>query len=264
MRKSERRTAAVAAVCAALIGAAGLLAPSAQAQGSTQVRMQAAALPPGSELQSTTVTRPDGTQAQLAVFSTGPTAETLWYQSQPTPGGAFGDWSQVGTVQLNFQNTVLAAAADADGSLEVFTIPYESGSLVRLSQSGEDGPWSAPQPFEPAGTDVPRFFGPPVPFQRADGTLALFEVYQGSGVPELYVNEQTDPGDWGSWTDLGAGPLPASVATPTSVTQADDGTLTVVSHMWNASSYYAEISELAPGGGWAPWQTCSTPGCTDG
>ncbi|MFI9270810.1 hypothetical protein ACIGXM_08900 [Kitasatospora sp. NPDC052896] len=274
MRKNPRRLTAAAAVCSALLGAAGLLAPSAQAQVPVSAkpgpavaatdRSQRDATPPGGEVESTTVTRPDGTQAQVAIFSTSAVNETLWYQTQLTPGGAFGAWSQIGTVQVNFQNPVLSAAADADGSLEVFTLPYESGGLLRLSQAGENGPWSAPESFAPAGTDVPRFFGYPVLFQRADGTLAFFEVYQGAGVPELYVNEQSAPGVWGSWTDLGAGPLPASVATPSFVTQAADGTLTVVAHMWDASSYSAEISELTPGGAWGPWQNCGTGACPAG
>jgi hypothetical protein len=273
MRKSARRFTAAATVCAALVGAVGLLAPSAQAQAQTQARtpaqarppVQRTATPPGTEGQSTTVTRPDGTQAQLAIFSTNyVTGQTIWYRTQGSPGGAFGAWSQVSTLALNFQNLVLTAAADADGSLEVFTIGYQSSVLVRIHQSGEDGPWSAPAAFDPDGTGVPRFFGPPVVFRRADGTLAFFEVYQGPTVPQLYVNEQTAPGSWGSWTDLGAGPLPASVATPSAVTQAADGTLTVVAHMWNAASMFAEISESAPGGAWGPWRACTTSGCANG
>ncbi|MEV8328243.1 hypothetical protein [Kitasatospora sp. NPDC056731] len=93
------------------------------------------------------------------------------------------------------------ATADADGALEVFTIGYQSSVPVRMHQAGPDGPWSAPELFGPAGAGVPRFFGVPVAFQRADGALALFEVYQGSGSPQLYVNEQSAPGLWGPWRD---------------------------------------------------------------
>lgn len=270
MRKNARRLRAAATVCAALIGAAGLLAPAAQAHGPATVHVTTAALraqdatPPGTQVQSTTVTRPDGTQAQVAIFSTDyVTGQTLWYRSQSTPGGAYGDWSRVNALALNFQNLVLTVAADADGSLEVFTIGYQSSVLVRMHQSGEDGPWSAPEPFGPASASVPRFFGPPVAFTRADGTPAFFEVYQGSGAPRLYVAEQSTAGVWGPWTDLGPGPLPSSVATPSSVTQAADGTLTVVAHMWDAPSMYAEISERSPGV-WGSWRTCATAGCTSG
>ncbi|MEV7602643.1 hypothetical protein AB0O91_35250 [Kitasatospora sp. NPDC089797] len=275
MRKNARRSTAAAAVCVALIGAAGLLAPAAQAQPRPQAHTVAAvasavvrphdATPPGTQGQSTTVTRPDGTRAQVSVFSTDyVTGQTIWYRSQSAPGAAYGDWSQVSGLALNFQNAVLTAAANADGSLEVFTIGYQSAVLVRIHQTDEDGPWSAPEAFGPGGATVPRFFGAPVAFRRADGTLALFEVYQGSGSPRLYVNEQTAPGTWGTWTDLGPGPLPATVATPSAVTQAADGTLTVVAHMWNAPSMYATVSERTPGGGWGPWRACATAGCTTG
>ncbi|MEU8517405.1 hypothetical protein AB0C76_38400 [Kitasatospora sp. NPDC048722] len=274
MRKNARRLRAAATVCAALVGAAGLLAPTAQAQAHggapAHVAVAAAGLraqdatPPGTQVQSTTVTRPDGTQAQVAIFSTNyVTGQTMWYRSQSTPGGAYGGWSQVNGMALNFQNLVLTVAANADGSLEVFTIGYQSTVLVRMHQSGEDGAWSAPEAFGPSPASVPRFFGPPVAFTKADGTLAFFEVYQGSGAPRLYVNEQSTPGVWGSWTDLGTGPLPSSVATPSAVTQAADGTLAVVAHMWNAPSMYARISEQTPGV-WGPWQTCATAGCTNG
>lgn len=282
MPRSARRRTAAATVCAALIGAVGLLAPSAQAQA--QARTQAPApvqapatasstadrprdttTPPGTEGQSTTVTRPDGTQARFAVFSTDyATGQTIWYQTQSAPGGPFGAWSQVNGMNLNFQNQVLTAAADADGALEVFTIGYQSSVLVRMHQAGPDGPWSAPEPFGPAGAGVPRFFGAPVAFQRTDGTLAFFEVYQGSSSPQLYVNEQSAPGVWGSWTALGSGPLPSGVATPSSITESADGTLTVVAHMWNASSWFAQISEQAPGGAWGPWKDCRPGNCTTG
>ncbi|MFE4397979.1 MULTISPECIES: hypothetical protein [Streptomycetaceae] len=278
MPKSPRRFTAAATVCAALISAVGLLAPTAQAQARTGAPASVLAAPdaetglprdtgtpPGTEGQSTTVTRPDGTQARFAVFSTDyATGQTIWYRTQSAPGGPFGAWSQVNGMSLNFQNLVLTAAADADGALEVFTIGYQSSVLVRIHQAGPDGPWSAPEPFGPAGAGVPRFFGPPVAFQRADGTLAFFEVYQGSGSPRLYVNEQSAPGVWGSWNDLGSGPLPAGVATPSSVTQSADGRLTVLAHMWNATSWTAQISEQAPGGPWGPWQDCRNGGCAAG
>ncbi|MFD4535822.1 hypothetical protein ACFWNL_17305 [Kitasatospora sp. NPDC058397] len=86
------------------------------------------------------------------------------------------------------------AAADADGALEVFTIGYQSSVLVRMYQAGPDGRWSVPEL-------LPGFFGVAVAFQRVDGALAFFEVYQGSGSPQLYVNEQSAPGLWGSWHD---------------------------------------------------------------
>ncbi|MFD7586552.1 hypothetical protein ACFV84_14170 [Kitasatospora sp. NPDC059811] len=44
-----------------------------------------------------------------------------------------------------------AAAADANGALEVFTIGYQSSVLARIHQAGPDGPWSAPELFGPAG-----------------------------------------------------------------------------------------------------------------
>ncbi|MEV7028225.1 hypothetical protein, partial [Kitasatospora sp. NPDC093558] len=264
MRKNARRFTAAATVCAALIGTVGLLAPAAQAQAparaaAAELRIQDAT-PPGTQVQTTTVTRPDGTQAQVAIFSTNyVTGQTIWYRSQSDPGGAYGDWSQVNGMALNFQYLLLTVAVDADGSLEVFTIGYQSSVLVRMHQSGEDGSWSAPEAFGPPSANVPRFFGAPVAFTRADGTLAFFEVFQRAGAPELYVNEQSEPGVWGSWTDLGPGPLPASVATPSTVTEAEDGTLTAVARMWNAPSMYARISEQAPGV-WGPWQACATAG----
>ncbi|MFD4397795.1 hypothetical protein [Kitasatospora sp. NPDC058478] len=276
MPKSARRCTAAATVCAALIGAVGLLAPSAQAQAPTSVQAPATVsstadrprdttTPPGTEGQSTTVTRPDGTQARFAVFSTADgTGGTIWYRTQSSSGGPFGAWSQVNGMSLSYRNQVLTAAADADGALEVFTIGYQSSVLVRMHQAGPDGPWSAPEPFGPAGGLVPRFFGVPVAFQRADGALAFFEVYQGSSSPQLYVNEQSTPGIWGSWTNLGTGPLSEAVATPSSVTEAADGRLTVLAHMWNGPSLSAEISEQAPGGAWGPWRDCRNGGCAGG
>ncbi|MFE0459501.1 hypothetical protein ACFW1A_09600 [Kitasatospora sp. NPDC058965] len=274
MRKSARRTTAAAAVCAALLGAVGLFAPTAQARAQATVSLSPArgsvgrapgtAPLPGVEGQSATVTRPDGTQAQFALFSVNsPTNVTVWYQTQSVPGGTFGAWTQVSTMTVNFQNALLAAASDTDGSLEVFTIGFQAGGLVRIHQSGENGAWSAPESFAPAGVGVPRFFGAPVAFQRSDGTLVLFEDFQGSGSPELYVDEQSAPGVWGAWTDLGAGPLPATVATPSSVTEAPDGTLTAVSHMWDAPSMFARISQ-SPTGSWGPWHACTSSGCANG
>ncbi|MFD7825894.1 hypothetical protein [Kitasatospora sp. NPDC059803] len=276
MPTSARRCTVAATVCAALIGAVGLLAPSAQAQAPTSVpapatvsstadRPRDATTPPGTEGQSTTVTRPDGTQARFAVFSTADgTGGTIWYQTQSSSGGPFGAWSQVNGMSLSYRNQVLTAAADADGALEVFTIGYQSSVLVRMHQAGPDRPWSAPEPFGPAGGLVPRFFGVPVAFQRADGALAFFEVYQGSASPQLYVNEQSTPGVWGSWTNLGTGLLSEAVATPSSVTEAADGRMTVLAHMWNGPSLSAEISEQAPGGAWGPWRDCRNGGCTTG
>jgi hypothetical protein len=266
--------AATATACAAVIGTIGLIAPSAQAQApattpspsaATATRAQDTTTPPGVEVQSTTVTRPDGTQAQFAIYSINTAVnQTLWFHTQSTPGGPFGAWTQISGLTVNFQNSVLTAAAEADGSLELFTILAGTSTLVRLHQDGQDGPWSAPERFGPDNTYVPRFFGAPVAFQRSDGTLVLFEVYENVGAPELYVNEQSAPGQWDSWTDLGAGPMPASVATPSAVTEAPDGTLTVVSHMWDGPSWFARISETAPGGPWGPWQTCSTANCANG
>lgn len=101
MPESARRCTVAAAVCAALIGTVGLLAPSAQAQAQTraQAPVQAPAAvsstadrprdtttPPGTEGQSTTVTRPDRTQARFSVFSTADgTGGTIWYQTQSAP-----------------------------------------------------------------------------------------------------------------------------------------------------------------------------------
>ncbi|MCX4745464.1 hypothetical protein OG455_08000 [Kitasatospora sp. NBC_01287] len=212
------------------------------------------------------MTRPSGLVTQFGIFSgTGGPDETLWYRTRRTPGGAYGEWQQIGSVGVNFQNPVLSAAVDADGRLEVFTVEPESSVLVRIHQLSPGGPWSAPEAFGPGSAAVPRFFGYPVLFREHDGSLAAFEVYQVGAVPELYVSEQDRHGTWGAWTDLGAGPEPESVGTPTSVTEAPDGTLTAVAHLWDASSgYYAEISQLTPRGAWGPWHSCATDGCAGG
>lgn len=255
----------MALACAVMVGAGGLLAPSAQAAGTT-TRQQSTATPVGTEVGSVSVTRPDGTVAQIGDFQgSSYTSLYLWSRTQLVPGGPYGDWQQVSSVGLNFQNPVLSAAADADGGLEVFTDLYETGSLVRIHQATPNGAWSTPAAFGPGNAEIPRFFGYPVLFQKTDGTLAFFEVYQIGTVPELYVNEQDSTGAWGAFTDLGAGPEPESVGVPTSVTEASNGTLTAVAHLWDASSgYYAEISELAPGGPWGAWQSCATDGCVNG
>jgi hypothetical protein len=269
--KGSRRALAVAAVCAAAIGAGGILAPSAQAQAQarphTPAQPRAAAADPGTLEESVSVTRADGRVAQFAIFALpGNTPnERLYYQTQTTPGGSYGVWSQVLDVPVNFQNPVLSAGVDADGRLEVFTVEYGTSTLVRIAQLTPDGAWSTPTAFGPGSASIPRFFGYPTVFQRSDNSLAVFEVYDTGTVPELFVNEQDSTGTWVSWTDLGAGPEPEAVGTPTQVTQAPDGTLTAVAHLWDASTgYYAKISELTPGGPWGAWQTCATDGCTNG
>lgn len=273
--KGSRQALVVAAACAAAI----VLAPAAHAQQPAPARAQAQAqaqaeaaartakADPGPLEESVSVTRADGRVAEFAIFSLpGNTPnERLFYRTQSTPGGSWGDWSQVLDTPVNFQNPVLSAGVDADGRLEVFTVEYETSTVVRIAQLAPDGAWSAPTAFGPGSAGIPRFFGYPTVFQRADGSLAFFEVYDIGSVPELYVDEQDASGSWGSWTDLGAGPEPESVGTPTKVTQAADGTLTAVAHLWDASSgYYCEISELTPGGPWGAWHSCTTDGCTSG
>jgi hypothetical protein len=49
------------------------------------------------------------------------------------------------------------------------------------------------------------------------------------------------------------------------VTEAPDGTLTAVAHLWDASTgYYYRISEVDAGGAWGPWTSCATDGCVGG
>ncbi|WP_035803456.1 hypothetical protein [Kitasatospora mediocidica] len=270
--KGKRSAAALSLVCAVAIAAGGWLAPSAQAQAQAQAqapaqaRQRPVATSPGTEVGSTSVTGPDGRVAQFGIFAA-PTdgSEYLWYRTQLRPGGPYGDWQQVASARINFQLPVLSAGVDADGRLEVFTVEYQSAVLVRIHQLTPGGPWSTPQAFGPAGADVPRFFGYPVVFAERDGSLAFFEVYQSGSGTELFVNEQDGHGSWTGFTDLGAGPEPEPVGVPTSVTEAPNGTLTAVAHLWNASSgYYAEISQLTPGGPWGPWHSCATDGCTHG
>ncbi|GAB2700222.1 hypothetical protein [Kitasatospora kifunensis] len=211
------------------------------------------------------MTRPDGRVAEFGTSASSTSPGSLWYRSQFFPGGPYGAWHLVTTMMLNPQIPVLSVGSDPDGSLEVFMVGIETSTLVRIHQLTPDGPWSEPTPFGPDGASVPRFFGAPVPFQKRDGSLAYFEVYLTGTGTGLFVNQQDWTGTWGVWTDLGVGPEPESVGAPTKVTQAPDGTLTVVTHLWNApTGYYCKISELTPGGPWGAWQTCATDGCTNG
>ncbi|MEU6172527.1 hypothetical protein ABZ832_11410 [Streptantibioticus parmotrematis] len=263
MRTSTRRAVLSAAVTALLAVGTGLV-PSA-AQATAPRPSHTAAGSPGTQVETVSVARRDGGTAQFGVFTDTTGADHLWYRTQTVPGGAYRSWQQVGTARLNNQYPVLSAAEDADGRLEAFTMEYQSTDIVRVAQTRPGGPWSAPAAFGPSsGASVPFYFGYPYLYRMADGRLAYFAVYSDATDNELFSAAQDAHGTWGSWTDLGTGPEPEPVGTPTSVTENPDGGLTVVAHLWNASSgYYCEITQLGAGGPWGPWRTCATDGCTD-
>ncbi|MGW7006464.1 hypothetical protein ACWGCW_27500 [Streptomyces sp. NPDC054933] len=268
----RKRGTLAAALVGVLVGGIAWLTPSsAQAlphpaaePGRHQTPGEASGGSPGTRVESVSVRRSDGRTAEFGVFSAPRTgADYLWYRTQAAPGGLYLPWSQVTTARINNQYPVLSAAEDGDGRLEVFTAEFQTTDVVRIHQSRPDGPWSAPTVFgPPSGAAIPFYFGYPYLYRTADGRLAYFAVYGDANGNALFTAEQSASGVWGRWTDLGAGPEPEPVGTPISVTESPDGRLTVVAHLWNASSgYYCEISQLAPGGPWGPWRTCATDGC---
>jgi hypothetical protein len=178
------------------------------------------------------VKNPGGT---LEVFIPSATGD-VEYSYQLTPGGAWSDWTDMGSSSAGISD--LQAANNADGSLSVFGIGV-NGDAWYASQSAPGVGWSAWMDL--SGEQIKPGF---VVGQNLDGRLEIFGV-DGNG--NVWSNRQTSSGSWRGWEKLGGESLNSSLAVAGNL----DGRLEIFgvdnnSHVWHNW-------QTSSGGDWNGW-----------
>lgn len=193
---------------------------------------------------------------RLEVFIIGSDG-TLWHTWELTPGGAWSQWSSLGTSpdMAGFISS-LAVRVNADGRLEVFTISqYLGGPLWHIWQLAPGGSWSN---WESLGTPLNNgnilytAVG-----ENADGRVEVFII--GSDTSLWHIWQLGEGSGWGKWTSLGTPPDVNNLATNCSVRKNDDGRMEVFVTSYGPTNALWHIWQLTPGGGWSAWTSLGAP-----
>jgi hypothetical protein len=159
---------------------------------------------------------------------------------QLTPGGAWSDWTDMGSSSAGISD--LHAANNADGSLSVFGIGA-NGDAWYASQRAPGVGWSAWTDL--GGEQIKPGF---VVGQNLDGRL---EIVGADSNGNAWRNRQTPSGGWSGWEKLGGESLNSHLAIASNL----DGRLELFgvdsnSHVWHSW-------QTSPGGKWSGWSEVS-------
>jgi hypothetical protein len=186
---------------------------------------------------------------RLEVFAAGSDG-AIWHLWQTAPNGTWSDWASLGKPSTMGLSSPVAGL-NADGRIEVFTVPF--GDIWHIWQTSPGGDWSSSW-TQLSDQLIPSKFDGLALGQNADGRLEIFARATDGALWHLW---QTAPnGNWSPSASLGS-PSAVEFTTPPTIGRNLDGRLEsliigndgALWHLW----------QTAPNGNWSTWASLGSP-----